>query len=85
MRGPAPPGGRPSETITLTCGHRLTDRPVSHPLVLPGSSISCPTCNVPRTILRVEYSPAASGRPSWEFDETGARHKILVFDDADGF
>ena len=86
MRGPAPPaGGRPTETIMLTCGHRLMDRTVKHPLVLPGSSIGCPTCTIPRTILRVEYSPAACGRRSCEHDDTAPRRKILVFDDAEGF
>ncbi len=69
----------------LTRGHRLLDCTVDHPLVLPGSSIRCPTCTVSRTILRVESSPAAPGRPSWDYDETAPRHKILLFDDADGF
>jgi len=86
MRGPAlPAGGQPTETITLTCGHRLLDRPVNHPLAPPGSSIRCPICAIERTVLRVESSPAASGRLSWARNETARRHKILVFDDADGF
>ncbi len=85
MRSATPAGDQPTETITLACGHRLMDRPVHHPPVLPGSSIRCPTCTVPRMILRVESSPAASGRPGWAHAETGPRHKILVFDDADGF
>lgn len=86
MRGPAPPAsGHATETITLTCGHRLLDHIVTHPLVLPGSSMRCPTCALPRTILRVESSPTASGRPSWAQAGTAPRHKILVFDDAEGF
>ena len=86
MGGLAPPvGGWPTETITLTCGHRLANCTVNQPLVLPGSSIRCPTCTIPRTILRVKSSPAVSGRLSWAHAETAHRHKILVFDDADGF
>ncbi len=86
MRGPAPPvGGSPTETITLTCGHRLQGRAVNHPLVLPGTLIHCPTCTIPRTIFQVESSPAVSGRLSWAHAETARRHEILVFDDADGF
>ena len=86
MRAPAPSAGdRPTETISLTCGHQLKDCIVNHPMVLPGSSIRCPACTVPRTILRVENSPAASGRSSWAHDTTASRHKILVIDDTDGF
>lgn len=84
MRGARPDaGGRPAETLTLTCGHRLTNCIVRHPLVLPGSSIRCPNCTVPCMVLRVESSPTASGRSGWAHDETAPRRKILVFDDAE--
>ena len=78
-------GGRPTETVTLSCGHRFTDYIVNHPLILPGSSIRCPTCAVPRTVLRVESSPMASGPASSEHTDTARRQKILIFDDGDGF
>ncbi len=85
MPGPAPDAGRPTETIKLACGHRVTNRPVTHPLVVPGSSIRCPVCTVPRRILQVVSLPAASGRPNCAHGEPTAPHKILIFDDADGF
>ena len=85
MREPAPrAGGRPTETVTLVYGHRLEEGIINHP-ILPGSSVSGPACTIPRTILQVEFPPAASGRPSCAPDKTAARPKILVIDDADGF
>ena len=73
-------GGRPTETVTLSCDHRLTDF-VNHPLVLPGSSIRCPTCSVLRTVSRVESSPMLSGSASSEHNDTARQQKILIFDD----
>lgn len=79
MRRPGPDaGGRRTETVTLSCGHRVTDCIVNHPLVLPGSSIRCPTCAVPRTVLRVESSPMISGSSSSEHNDTARRQKILI-------
>lgn len=78
--------GHVKATVMLACRHRVCRYLADHPNALLGSSIRCPICNGLRTVSQVVSSAAASGRssPAPGLDPA-PRHKILVFDDADGF